>query len=252
MTDDEMDQELPGSTLAIRAELRLRNATMINRRKQLGWSQSRLAEHAGVTLRIVADLEKLDYSREVVRDGALSIAVALGIQVDDILPPGMDQKLQSDIRVTREVQINHLLAWSNHQSRLILPAPDMLAEQTELKERLIQLLQTLPPRHGEVLKLRYGIDGPVYSTEEIAARLKIGRQRVHQIEQTAIRRLQHPSRSKKVEGFLDDTEPPNKARAVAETTSAATRRLLGRRQRLCEFSETAVKDALKRDDRRVE
>ncbi|MDR4508400.1 MAG: sigma-70 family RNA polymerase sigma factor [Candidatus Brocadiaceae bacterium] len=78
-------------------------------------------------------------------------------------------------------------------------------QQTLLREQLQKILDTLSHRESEVIKLRFGIgDGDTYSLEEIGKRFNITRERIRQIESLALRKLQHPVRSRKLEGFLDD------------------------------------------------
>jgi RNA polymerase primary sigma factor len=73
-----------------------------------------------------------------------------------------------------------------------------------LRDKIEQVLQTLTFREREILKLRYGIGtGYTYTLEEVGRIFKVTRERVRQIEAKAIRKLQHPIRSRKLEGFLE-------------------------------------------------
>ncbi|NOT02474.1 MAG: RNA polymerase sigma factor RpoD [Phycisphaerales bacterium] len=72
-----------------------------------------------------------------------------------------------------------------------------------LKERIDEVLKTLTYREREIIKLRFGIgDGYTYTLEEVGKIFKVTRERVRQVEAKAIRKLQHPVRSRKLEGFL--------------------------------------------------
>ena len=74
-----------------------------------------------------------------------------------------------------------------------------------MRERIENVLNTLTFREREIIKLRYGIgDGYTYTLEEVGKIFKVTRERVRQIEAKAIRKLQHPVRSRKLEGFLDN------------------------------------------------
>jgi len=74
-----------------------------------------------------------------------------------------------------------------------------------LKDRVEEVLKTLTYREREIIKLRYGIgDGYTYTLEEVGKIFKVTRERVRQVEAKAIRKLQHPVRSRKLEGFLDN------------------------------------------------
>jgi len=77
-----------------------------------------------------------------------------------------------------------------------------------LKDRVEEVLKTLTYREREIIKLRYGIgDGYTYTLEEVGKIFKVTRERVRQVEAKAIRKLQHPVRSRKLEGFLDQLSP---------------------------------------------
>ncbi len=77
-----------------------------------------------------------------------------------------------------------------------------------LKDRIEEVLKTLTYREREIIKLRYGIgDGYTYTLEEVGRIFKVTRERVRQVEAKAIRKLQHPVRARKLEGFLDGKAP---------------------------------------------
>lgn len=83
-------------------------------------------------------------------------------------------------------------------------SPVYLAHQSLLKKQLAEVLNTLSHREREVLKLRFGIgDGYTHTLEEIGNRFNITRERIRQIETIALRKLQHPLRSRKLESFLE-------------------------------------------------
>ncbi|MFO0816109.1 MAG: RNA polymerase sigma factor RpoD [Gemmatales bacterium] len=83
-------------------------------------------------------------------------------------------------------------------------SPASTANQEMLKEKIEHVLKTLTYREREIIKLRYGLgDGYTYTLEEVGRIFKVTRERVRQIEAKAVRKLQHPVRSRKLEGFLD-------------------------------------------------
>lgn len=84
------------------------------------------------------------------------------------------------------------------------PAPAEAAAFTLLKEQLIDVLDTLTPREEKVLRLRFGLDdGRARTLEEVGREFNVTRERIRQIEAKALRKLRHPSRSKKLKDFLD-------------------------------------------------
>ncbi|MCI7027151.1 MAG: RNA polymerase sigma factor RpoD [Clostridiales bacterium] len=84
------------------------------------------------------------------------------------------------------------------------PAPAEAAAFTLLKEQLMSVLSTLTPREEMVLKLRFGLeDGRQRTLEEVGKEFKVTRERIRQIEAKALRKLRHPSRSRKLKDSLD-------------------------------------------------
>ncbi len=84
------------------------------------------------------------------------------------------------------------------------PAPQDAASHTLLKEQLAEVLDTLTPREEKVLRLRFGLeDGRSRTLEEVGKEFNVTRERIRQIEAKALRKLRHPSRSKKLKDFLD-------------------------------------------------
>ena len=84
------------------------------------------------------------------------------------------------------------------------PAPAEAAARTLMKEQLLNALKTLTPREEMVLKLRFGLeDGRQRTLEEVGREFKVTRERIRQIEAKALRKLRHPSRSKKLKDFLN-------------------------------------------------
>jgi len=85
-----------------------------------------------------------------------------------------------------------------------IDSPVATAAQGMLKERINVVLKTLSYREREIIKLRYGIgDGYTYTLEEVGRIFKVTRERVRQVEAKAIRKMQHPVRARRLEGFLD-------------------------------------------------
>ena len=83
------------------------------------------------------------------------------------------------------------------------PAPHDSAAYTLLKEQLEEVMNTLTPREAKVLKLRFGLeDGKARTLEEVGREFKVTRERIRQIEAKALRKLRHPSRSKKLRDYM--------------------------------------------------
>jgi RNA polymerase primary sigma factor len=85
-----------------------------------------------------------------------------------------------------------------------LPRPERAANNELLREKIDALLKTLTYREREIIRLRYGLgDGYTYTLEEVGRIFKVTRERVRQIEAKAVKKLQHPVRSRQLEGFCE-------------------------------------------------
>ena len=85
-----------------------------------------------------------------------------------------------------------------------VPAPAEAAAFSMLKEQLVEVLETLTEREQKVLKLRFGLeDGRARTLEEVGKEFEVTRERIRQIEAKALRKLRHPSRSKKLKDYLE-------------------------------------------------
>ena len=84
------------------------------------------------------------------------------------------------------------------------PAPQDAAAYTLLREQLEEVMKTLTPREAKVLKLRFGLeDGKSRTLEEVGREFNVTRERIRQIEAKALRKLRHPSRSKKLKDYMN-------------------------------------------------
>ena len=82
-------------------------------------------------------------------------------------------------------------------------SPQQSAQQQLLSEKLEDIFQSLTPREARILQLRFGlVDGHSYTLEEVGKKFGVTRERIRQIESGALNRLRHPSRKRKLRGFL--------------------------------------------------
>ncbi len=85
-----------------------------------------------------------------------------------------------------------------------MPVPSDAAAFTMLREQLFDVLDTLTDRERKVLCLRFGLeDGRARTLEEVGREFKVTRERIRQIEAKALRKLRHPSRSRKLKDYLE-------------------------------------------------
>ena len=130
------------------------------------------------------------------------IAEAMGISVDrvvEIQKIAQDPvSLETPIGEEEDSNLGTFIEDENAQS------PSDVVAFTMLKQQLISILDTLTPREEKVLRLRYGIDdGKPRTLEEVGKEFNVTRERIRQIEAKALRKLRHPSRSKKLKEYLE-------------------------------------------------
>ena len=106
-------------------------------------------------------------------------------------------------------------------------SPVNTASQEMLKDKIDHVLKTLTYREREIIKLRFGLgDGYTYTLEEVGRIFKVTRERVRQIEAKAVRKLQHPVRSKQLQGFIEGLAPEwgqsEPEEAEADATASAS------------------------------
>ncbi|MEQ8637561.1 RNA polymerase sigma factor RpoD [Gimesia maris] len=102
-------------------------------------------------------------------------------------------------------------------------SPVNTASQEMLKDKIDHVLKTLTYREREIIKLRFGLgDGYTYTLEEVGRIFKVTRERVRQIEAKAVRKLQHPVRSKQLQGFIEGLVPEWGQAETEEETADAT------------------------------
>ncbi|MEK6572930.1 MAG: sigma-70 family RNA polymerase sigma factor, partial [Chloroflexota bacterium] len=84
-----------------------------------------------------------------------------------------------------------------------VPSPTQSAFNTLLREKVEDVLSTLPPREARILRLRFGLqNGRAYTLEEVGQKFGLTRERIRQIEGRALRRLRHPRRSRQLRDYL--------------------------------------------------
>ena len=130
------------------------------------------------------------------------IAEAMGITVDKVREiMKISQEPVSLEKPIGEEEDSHLGDFIPDEDA---PSPADQAAFTLLKEQLFDVLKELTPREEQVLKLRFGLeDGRTRTLEEVGREFKVTRERIRQIEAKALRKLRHPSRSKKLKDYLD-------------------------------------------------
>lgn len=186
---------------------KLRNGPMVRYREQHKVSQTVAAKRAGVSQKAWWTLECMKFA-DAGTETMCRVAAFLDITAEELCP----EELRSDCvgiqrYFYREVEARRLLA-ANASERLLLPAPDTGDGDDALARELAgeaigKVLQTLTYREREILKMRFGLDGPAFTLEEVGKVFKVTRERIRGLEAKAIRKLQHPVRTRQLERALD-------------------------------------------------
>jgi RNA polymerase primary sigma factor len=131
------------------------------------------------------------------------IAEVMGVSRDRVLKiQRMAQKpisLQKPVGDGNDAQYGDFIEDKNSEN------PALMTGRTLLRERVQEVLDTLPPRENEVLRYRFGlVDGTPRTLEEVGKLFNVTRERIRQIETKALKKLRHPTRKNKLIGFLDE------------------------------------------------
>lgn len=151
-------------------------------------------KQARVTRQLLQELGRDPYPSEIAKE--MGIPESRVIEIQKIAQDPVS--LETPIGEEEDSHLGDFIVDENAQ------APSDMVETSMLKEQLIGVLDTLTPREEKVLRLRYGIDdGRPRTLEDVGKEFNVTRERIRQIEAKALRKLRHPSRSKRLKDFLD-------------------------------------------------
>lgn len=183
-----------------------RNGHLIQYRQRFKISQTVAAKYAGVTIHVWCALECMRFKKVSAR-AIDKVADLLEVHPNTIAPPELrGDQIKWTETAFADLSPEHLLGL---QSQALISykelQPELCSGQGELARQLEGILRTLTHREREIIKLRYGIgdDGHIHTLKEIGKIFRVTSSRVRQVEAKAIRKLQSPTRSRKLEGFLD-------------------------------------------------
>ena len=201
--------------MKLRAKLSIRNEHMIAAREKIGLSQFDAADVSGISHANYQRIERLDYGHGDASQHATMIAGALGLPVEQVMPESFAGRILDANKVAIVDCPDLNLIAASEQVRKALPSPSDLAELSEKKVIVGKVLKTLTFREREIIRLRYGIgaDGeshPMATYEEIGKQFKVTRERVRQVENRALRKLQDPVRAGILERLERPSDPPPK------------------------------------------
>ncbi len=150
--------------------------------------------------RISHQLDRDPTPEQLVKETGMSAEQVRAVLNIDRLPVSLERTLAAD---EEECSLSDFIGDQSH------PPPYSLASKEMLKEQVASVLQHLPYREREIIKLRYGLgDGHTYTLQDIGKIFDISRERVRQIEKNALRKLRHPKRSRELEDFTQVMPDP--------------------------------------------
>ena len=195
----------------VRLRLLPSNARLVDARKKLGLTQVEFAKFAGVSMPRLSCIETLKIIPTL--NEICKIACALEKPTDYIFPEHLLSAVEVGVFSQRkkELAAPQVIALTEVMQRSLLSDGGIQSVEDEvdrklLTEQVADVLLTLKPREQRVLALRFGLGGEAPLTLEAVGRkpeFRVSQNRIRQIEQKALRRLRHPSRSRKLKGYLD-------------------------------------------------
>lgn len=195
----------------VELQLLARNARLRQVRKEKGLTQKELSLITGIPVDTIGQIENLRFipRQEVMEE----ISSALKKPADFLFPSELLEAIEGGVFHERKAQLKAKQLITLTEAKRLGYRPALLtsgeevakgAERNLLKDQIKEVLTTLPPRMQRVLTLRFGLDGGGERTcKEIGQEFNVTGGWIQQIEHEALRRLRHPSRSRKLKAFLD-------------------------------------------------
>lgn len=173
----------------IRLSIRAKNNHLVRFREARGWSQSQMARKIGVAPTYYGQVENLKMY-PVTQSGkwnkiARDISSLIGKPEEELFPEVFSKIISN--KIEREVGLDEITV--QNQPLMLEVQPDVLVHRQEIKARIREKLNLLNAEQQRIIKLRFGLDGPEHTLDQIGVSECLSRQRVHQIEHTALRLL---------------------------------------------------------------
>ena len=178
-----------------RVEIRVKNNLLYSAIDRAGFdSVAAFSRACGVQQTVIGEyinLKLAPIKGDDWRESALRIAGALHTLPEELFPADYLRDVIQQNRVVREYSAEEI----HDVIQLEQATPEQLMVQSEASARLAQAIAALPPRYQTVLQMRFGLNGyKEHSLDEIAKKFGVIRERIRQIENSALRRLKHPAR----------------------------------------------------------
>lgn len=208
-------------TNPVRLRLVPYNARLLDARRAKGWTQKDLSQLTGLSTSYIGHIETLRVTPS--RQAMDELCSALGLSVDYLFPASLMEAIREGLFGHRLVELEEkqIIRLTEGRRAGLLPpgltedeaieAIDRAADNDLLKGPIADVLDSIPPREKEVIELRFGLkDGISRTLDEVGqyfinkrTGLPLTRDRIRQIEAKALRRLRHPSRSRRLKDYLD-------------------------------------------------
>lgn len=189
--------------MRIRAILRFRNEDLTRKRLIAGFKrQEDLADVLGVSATTVSTWETFrayPQKMEIIE----ALLFALDCEYEEIFPPEFVRAVRKKIGVPLErvIDVKQLPRYT--RGEFLLPSPEKACELKEIENTIEEAFKMITEREAEVLRMRFGLGGRrEHSLEEAGEQLKVGKERIRQIEAKALRKLKHPTRNRRLRGFI--------------------------------------------------
>ena len=192
----------------VRLRLITHNARLVDARKERGMTQLDMVRVAGIPCHRLQNIETLRVLPT--EDEMIKVACVLEKPIDYLFPEELLSAVEVGVFSRRKVELAapEIISLTEAQQLRLLSDGGLEAVETEvdrklLVERIHEVVETLAPREQLVLRLRFGLDGQKPKLlEEVGKELEVTRERIRQPEAKALRKLRHPSRSRKLKDYL--------------------------------------------------
>jgi len=207
-TLDYEDKQTTEEESLVSLKLITHNTRLVETRKAKGIKQTQMAEDISMSPTRLSWIENL--KRVPTEDDMVKISAYLVETVDYLFPPLLMKAIEEGVFSRRDAQLAEPEILNlTEAARLRLTyngETEMIAEMDRklLAEHIHHVLNTLEPREQKVLRLRFGLDsGTGLRLEDVGKEFGVTRERIRQIESKALRKLRHPSRSRRLKDYLD-------------------------------------------------
>jgi len=189
-------------------KLLTRNTRLVDVRKAKGVTQLEMSKTIGMSCQKLSQIETLKIFPT--DEDVAKVATYLGETIDYLFPPLLMKAIEEGVFIRRDAQLagpEIISLTEAARLRLTYDGEGEMIDEVDrhlLTEQIPIILETLTPRERQMIELRFGFeDGVSRTLEQVGQRFNVTRERIRQIEAKALRKLRHPSRSRKLKDYLE-------------------------------------------------